>query len=137
MVGIADLILKRKSDGKIILVDHKSSGHFLKKDGKPLKTMQESFEKYKHQMYMYADAMQKLMGITPDYIVWNHFLEGTTTVIKYDQGDQEETLKWAEDIIERIYEDEEFNAKQSYVMCNMLCNYRELCEYKEFSDDEE
>ena len=141
MVGIADLILKRKSDGKIILVDHKSSGHFLKKDGKPLKTMQESFEKYKHQMYMYADAMKKSndFGCFPDYIVWNHFLDdGQLTIIPFKTEEYEETINWVVDTINKIYECEEFLPHISYIMCNQLCDYRDgYCEYMLIDYDED
>ena len=133
MIGFADLILKRKSDGKIILVDHKSAGHFMKKDGvTPLKNQEENFETYKKQMYLYADAMKKTMGCFPDIIVWNHFLDGgKKTVIQFDMDDYEKSLQWTKNIIEKIYEDEEFIAQQKYMLCNVLCDYRDICEYKD------
>lgn len=141
MVGVIDLVLKDKKTGKIYLVDHKSSSHFLKKDGKPLKTMEESFTKYRRQMYMYADAMKnsKDFGFTPDYIVWNHFLDdGKITVIPFNEDDYAETLKWVTDTIDRIYEDEEFLPKMSYMMCNTLCDYRNgYCEYMMIGEDED
>lgn len=137
MIGFADLILRRKSDGKVILVDHKSAGHFMKADGKtPLKNQIDNFTTYKKQMYLYADAMKKTMGFYPDLIVWNHFLDGgKKTVIEFNEKDLEESLKWAENIVDQMYNDEEFVENQSYMMCNVLCNYRDMCEYLVEDDD--
>ena len=138
MIGFADLILRNKSDGKVILVDHKSAGHFMKKDGvTPLKNQIENFNTYKKQMYLYADAMKKVMGFYPDLIVWNHFLDaGKKTVIGFNQKDLEESLVWALDIIDKMYSDEEFLENQNYMMCNVLCEYRDSCVYKMSDDDE-
>ena len=132
LVGFADLILKRKSDDIVILVDHKSAGHFMKVDGvTPLKNQRENLEAYKKQMYLYADAMKQTIGYLPDLIVWNHFLDGgKKTIIPFDNKEYKEALEWAKQTIDEIYDDEEFEARQSYIRCNVLCEYREMCEYK-------
>lgn len=141
MIGIVDLVVKDKNTNKIYLVDHKSSSHFLKKDGKPLKNTEESYNKYKKQMYMYADAMKnsKDFGYYPDYIVWNHFLDdGKLTVIPFNEKDYKETIDWVKDTVDRIYADEEFMPHVSYMMCNQLCNYRDgYCEYMLIEDEDE
>lgn len=139
LVGVADLILKNKKDGKIYLVDHKSSMHFLKKNGEPLKSMMQTYMKYKIQMYMYADAMKKVLGYYPDYIVWNHFLDdGQLTVIPFNENDLKDTISWVKDTIEKIYADEEFAAVYDYMHCNNFCNYRNgYCEYKDFLREEQ
>ena len=132
MIGFADLILKRKSDGKIILVDHKSAGHFMQRDGKtPLKNQADALSAYTKQMYLYADAMNKTMGMYPDLIVWNHFLDGgKKSILKFDQNELNNAIEWAKNIIDEIYHDEEFIDNQSYVMCNLLCPYKDMCEYR-------
>ena len=142
MIGIVDLILEDKNTGKIYLVDHKSSPHFLRKDGKPLKNMGDAFTKYKKQMYLYADAMLKNKDFKyhPDYIVWNHFLDdGKLTVIPFNEDDYRETMEWASDTIKRIYEEVEFPpCMESYIMCNELCNYRDgYCEYMLIDTEDE
>lgn len=138
MIGFIDLILKDKETGETLLVDHKSSGHFLKKDGKPLKNMEESLERYKKQMYMYADAMKKILGYYPNKIVWNHFLDGGQwTVIDFNLAELDATLQWIKKCIQRIYKDSEFKAVKSYVRCYQLCNYRNgLCEFKDLEEEE-
>lgn len=132
MIGFADLILQRKKDKKIVLVDHKSSSHFMQADGKtPLRSKQHELSVYKKQMYLYADAMIKTMDMKPDLIVWNHFLDGgKKSVIAFNEDDMTASIEWVKDVVKRIYSDEEFNANKSYMMCNMLCDFREMCEYR-------
>lgn len=138
-IGYIDLILKRKSDGKIFLIDHKSASHFMKKDGTPLKNQEENFIAYKHQMYMYSDAIKKKLGFYPDYIVWNHFLDnGHKTIIPFSKEELNETLVWFKRTVKEIYSDEMFEPKKNYMMCYQLCDYRNgLCEYKQMWKEEE
>lgn len=132
-IGFADLILKDKKTSKIFLIDHKSASHFLKQNGEPLKNQQANFEAYSKQMYMYSDAMMKEYGFFPDYIIWNHFLDaGKTTVIQFIQNDYNDAIKWVKDVIKKIYADSKFEpGEEDYTLCNLLCNYRNSCEYKE------
>ena len=83
-------------------------------------------------MYLYSDAMRKNLGYYPDYLVWNHFLDDSVTVIPFDKCGLDETIKWFKETVKRIYSDETFEAKHDYVMCNTLCDYRNgLCDYKD------
>lgn len=138
MVGVIDLILKDKKTEKIYLIDHKSAGHFFKKNGEPLKNMKDSYELYRKQMYLYADAMYQRLGYYPDYISWNHFLDGgKRSTIPFNKKDCEDAVKWASDIINQIYEAEEFPANYNYMKCEMFCNFRDTCMWKSFLKEEE
>lgn len=95
-LGYADLVLKNKDNGEIMLVDHKSSSHFLKKDGTPLKSQLESFLAYRHQMYIYCKGLKECLGLQVDKIVWHHFKDnGELTIIPFSREEYEETLQWA------------------------------------------
>ena len=128
-IGFIDLLLRNKQTEKIIIVDHKSSDHFLKKDGSPLKNQQANFEAYSKQMYLYSKAVFDEYGEYPDRIVWNHFFDQQVTNIPFKYEDYCATQQWALNIIRRIYTDENFDAVQNYMMCKVLCGYRNSCCY--------
>lgn len=137
MIGFIDLLLQHKETGEIVLVDHKSAGKFLKKDGTPLKNMLDNFNAYKKQMYLYCIPIKEKYSKYPSKIVWNHFFSQDITVIPFIKEELKETKKWAKKTIDRIYKDVEFEAhnyndekyKHNFVKCRSLCNYREDCEY--------
>lgn len=130
-IGVADCIIRDKEKGMVILVDHKSNDHFMKKDGLLLKSQQGHFLTYKKQMYLYCKGLQDCLGLHVDKIVWHHFKDkGELTVIPFCQHDYEETLDWAVDTIKRIYSDRSFQNRMSYMLCGQLCGYRGDCEYR-------
>lgn len=129
-VGYADLVVKNKENGEVILVDHKQAKHFMKKDGTPLKSQLENFLAYRHQMYIYCKGLKDCMGINVDKIVWHHFKDdGVLTIIPFVQEEYEETMQWAVCTIEKIKKDKSFESNKSFVMCSSLCDYRNDCEY--------
>ena len=128
-IGFIDLLLRNKHTKKILLVDHKSLDHFMKKDGTPLKNQLPHFEAYSKQMYLYSKAIYEEYGEYPDRIIWNHFFDQQVTDIPFNKDDYDNALKWAVDIIHKVYKDKKFNANQSYMMCKVLCGYRNCCCY--------
>lgn len=134
-VGFIDLLLRNKKTGDIILVDHKSSDHFLKKDGKPLKNQLANFEAYSKQMYLYSKAVYDEYKQYPTRIVWNHFFEQSITNIPFEKENYDMTLEWAMSIVKQIYKDKDFNANKNYMMCKVLCGYRNSCCYANEEDE--
>ena len=130
-VGYADLVVKNKKSGEVILVDHKQATHFMKKDGTPLKNQLENFLAYRHQMYIYCKGLKDCFGIDVNKIIWHHFKDnGELTIIPFETDEYEGTLQWAVNTIEEIKKDKKFLNKRSYVLCSSLCDYRNDCEYK-------
>lgn len=130
-VGYADLVVRNKETDEVILVDHKQAGHFMKKDGTPLKNQLENFLAYKKQMYLYCKGLKDQHGIQVDKMAWNHFKEMQHTVIPFKQEELYETIQWALKLIAKIKRDKKFEHKDSYMMCKCLCDYRNDCEYQE------
>lgn len=131
-VGYADLVIKNKDSGEIILVDHKQATHFMKKNGTPLKNQLENFLAYRNQMYIYCKGLKECLNINVDKIVWHHFKDnGELTVIPFVEEEYERTMKWVIETIGKIKKDNAFINKSSYLMCSCLCDYRNDCEYQE------
>ena len=126
--GYIDLII-RNNNGDMIIIDHKSSSPFLKKDGKPYASTKEQFETYKKQMYLYAEAVHQNYGIYPKKLIFHHFKDmGKLTVIDFDESEKDKAVEWAKGVIEKIYKDEEFLPIIKTGFCYRLCNYRDNCE---------
>lgn len=131
-IGFADLVVRNKTTGEVILVDHKQANHFLKKDGTPLKNQTDNFLAYKKQMYIYCKGLYDCLGLKVDKIVWHHFKDlGELTIIPYRQEESDEALNWAVHLIEAIKKDNKFKNTSSFLMCTALCDFRNECEYNE------
>lgn len=131
--GFVDLLLKEKSTGDYIIVDHKSCKEFFsQKSGLIYKSMEHKLEEYKKQMYLYSNAVLKIYGKLPTQIWWHHFrANGYLTKIPFDKAEYDETMNWFLKTIQRIEKEEDFKEKTDYFFCNNLCNFRNSCEYRE------
>lgn len=127
--GFVDLLLRDK-DGNLIVVDHKSSDPFLKKNGEPYAKTKEQFENYVKQLSLYCYGVFQIYGEMPTKIVFHHFKnDGKLTVIPVNEKLIEDAVDWCIDVIEKIYNDETFEAKPKTGFCYRLCDYRKDCEY--------
>ena len=130
-VGYIDLLLRDKADGKLILIDHKSSAYPFTKKGTVKKAEINHFETYKRQMYLYSHAIYQQFGEFPKEIVWNHFKDGgQLAVIPFKKEEYDEIIAWFEKTIEEITAEEAFEEHEDFFYCHNLCNFRRCCEYK-------
>lgn len=127
--GFVDLLLRDK-DGNLIVVDHKSSDPFLKKNGEPYAKTKEQFENYVKQLSLYCSGVFQIYGEMPTKIVFHHFKnDGKLTVVPVNERLIEDAVNWSLGIIQKIYNDETFDAKSKTGFCYRLCDYRKDCEY--------
>lgn len=127
--GFVDLLL-RDANGDLIVVDHKSSDPFLKKNGEPYAKTKEQFENYVRQLGLYCYGISQVYGKAPTKIVFHHFKnDGKLTVIPVNEKLIKDAVKWCVSVIEKIYNDESFEAKPKTGFCYRLCDYRKDCEY--------
>lgn len=129
-IGYIDLLLRDKRDGKIVVIDHKSTEYPFTAKGTVKKKCQHSFESYKKQMYLYCHAVKEMYGEFPKEMTWNHFKDdGKFATIPFLQNEYEETMRWVMDTLNVIEHEEEFAPTINYFYCHNLCNFRNTCEY--------
>jgi len=130
MIGYIDLLLKDKETGKIIILDHKSASIKILKSGKISKSDQQHFLEFQRQLYLYSKAVIEEYGHA-DYLEWNMFKDRNHIKIEWTQEGYDEAIKWAEDTIHLIENEENWFPNPDYYYCNYLCGQREnACEYK-------
>lgn len=130
-VGYLDLVLRNKTTGSVILIDHKSAAYpFSGKTGMLLKSHAKTFDGYKRQMYTYCKMIKERFGVYPSTICWNHFAAGGKYAeIEFDLGEYNATMKWIEESLSTIEEESEFAPNLNYFYCTQLCSFRNSCEY--------
>lgn len=145
-VGFIDLLLRDKSDGKIIIVDNKSSEYPFRKDGKVKAKLKDTFDKYKKQMYLYAHAVESEYGELPKELWWNHFKDcGQISKIPFLYNEYIASIDWILNTINKIEAEENYSSvieecscndelAKEYFYCNNLCSFRHCCEYNQGVD---
>jgi len=130
-VGYIDLLLRDKTDGKIVVLDNKSSDYPFKKDGTVKAKSLHSFNNYKKQMYLYSYAVKEKYGEFPKEITWFHFLDGGKfATIPFKIEEYNKAVEWFVDTIHEVEQEDEFPPNDDFFYCSTLCNFRKSCEYR-------
>lgn len=129
--GFIDLLLEDEN-GDYIILDYKSKSAF--------KNKQEE-DHYLHQLYLYAIGVYKEYGKYPKLLKFEMFKIGKTVTEEFNESKIQNTLEWADDIINRIYEETEYIWKEDLTendyFCKNLCGYYKLCGDIQLGLDEE
>lgn len=129
-VGYIDLLLREKSSGKIIVLDHKSHSLKLKKNGEVSKSDEKTIQDFKRQLYLYSIQVKKEYGHV-DYLEWNLFKDRNHYRIPFKQEELDEAINWVLETIEDIKNTTVYTPSPDMFFCNFLCDQREnACEYK-------
>lgn len=120
--GVIDLVLE-DFEGNIIIVDYKSKNRFKSK---------AEAEQYFRQLYFYSLYIIEEYGVEPSKLRFIQFRINETVERDFDRSKYDEVLKWVEDTILLIDEEEFFppNTTQPF-FCNNLCNHRDDCNFYE------
>ncbi len=122
-VGVVDMVMEDKSNGELIVLDHKS------------KSMKE-FKKTENEMYkqqlLYSKYIHDEYGKWPDRLMFNLFKEPNNCRMSrpFTKEDFVEAYTWATDAIERIEKYELmdfFETKKSDFFCTEICSCRKIC----------
>lgn len=133
-IGYIDLLVRDKTDQRLIVVDHKSKAQF--------KSPEEQAH-YALQLYLYAQWVRETYGEYPKALLFNMFRVNEEVWIDFSEEDCHKALTWFEDTIHHIYQDQDFWDKitlaydaagkplSSYqnndYFCRYICGCRESC----------
>jgi CRISPR/Cas system-associated exonuclease Cas4 (RecB family) len=110
-----DSILKRKSDGKIILYDYKTSSY-----------KKESYESYCKQVSLYAAIYKMVTGRVIDECYILYLKDGREKEVELDYNVVDEFTS----TVKEIREEEDWEAKPEEFFCRNICSVRDSCEVK-------
>lgn len=113
--GYIDKLLKDKTDGRYIVLDHKSKSEF--------KSKREQKE-YARQLYLYGYAVKQIYGEYPKRLTFNMFRFGREVNIEFNLDDMNEAINWMKESIEEIKQCEEFPVTKDNFFGKELCNFR-------------
>jgi CRISPR/Cas system-associated exonuclease Cas4 (RecB family) len=117
-VGYIDLILQDKTDGKYIIIDHKSKSKFKSKKER---------EHYFFQLYLYSLYIKDTFGEYPKELRFNMFRIGKLEIEQFDSKKLKKALNWFNFTIDLIYFDTEFIKMKNQFYCENLCSVRDVC----------
>lgn len=118
-VGISDLVLRDKSTGELVVVDHKTKSE---------SSMKNEIDLYKKQLYIYAEHVKNKYGQYPSQIQFNMIKSNRPIVEKFSIEKHEETLQWVEDTIDYIFFEQDWIAKPNQYYCRYICPVFQHCE---------
>ena len=133
-VGYIDLLVRDKTDGRLIVVDHKSKSKFANA---------EELEHYTFQLYLYALWVYEAYGEYPKQLIFNMFRTGTEKTEPFTERGLKKAVDWFTSTIDAIYADVDFwdkielsyeasnkplsSFKNTDFFCNYICGCRGSC----------
>lgn len=119
-IGFIDLILRDKSDGSIVIVDHKSKSKFKSKKEK---------EHYLLQLYLYSIYIREKYGEYPKLLKFNMFRQQNIITEIFDEKKLLQAINWFDFTTDMIESDDSWACKRDDFFCHNLCGVRNHCEY--------
>lgn len=117
-VGVADLLLRNRDTGGIVVIDHKS---------KSMKSLRKDLAGNKWQLYLYAAHVKEKYGVYPELLRFNMFRYGDWVDEHFRMEAYEEMLDWTEQTIGQIRADLEWQVSSSSYFCRWICSTRQHC----------
>lgn len=124
--GIIDLMYEDKN-GDFVILDHKTSDYPIGKNGNIKKSKESMMDGYIKQLALYAYGVGQVASKRPRYIGWNFIRANQIYKIELTDKMVNDTIEWVNNTINTIYACEDFQKKESYIMCTTLCDIRGHC----------
>ena len=118
LVGIADLTLRNKKTGGIVVIDHKS---------KSKNSMKQEYETFRMQLYTYAMFVKQKYGVYPEKLIFNMFREQNFISEDFDMDMYNKTRQWIVDTIHEIEACRDWIISSSSFFCRYVCSVFDSC----------
>ena len=129
--GFIDALYRDKETGDIVILDHKSSSFKYLKSGGISKSDAEHFLQFRRQEYLYSISIIEEYGKV-DYLSWNMIRDKREIKIPFDKEEFEASKQWAIDTIQTLEQEVLWSPdNSSSYFCNVLCNNRDVCSYRQ------
>ena len=122
-VGVIDLVLRDKSTGGLMIVDHKSAS---------LSTFRKDKEQMYRQLLLYSKYCADTYGTFPENLAFNLFKEGVMDVRPFSAEEYMAARIWAEEMVKEMKRKkltDWFEVRPDYFRCTNLCSCRNQCQY--------
>lgn len=117
-IGYIDLLLRDKTDSRLIIVDHKSKSSFKKGEK----------EEYLKQLYLYCNAIYNEYGEFPKELWFNLYRVKKTIKTMFVESSYNEALKWFKNAVDKILQEQNWECKTDSWFCANLCGFTD-CPY--------
>lgn len=120
-VGIADLILRNKETGKLMIVDFKSCS---------LSSFKRNKVQMYRQLYLYSKHCADTFGEFPEKLRFELIKENTHDECQFDREEFISARLWAESVIEKMKSmdiTDWFQVQPEFFRCTNLCSCRNEC----------
>lgn len=119
-----DLVVKEKKTGKVVIIDFKTSKPQIKGKWNFAK-----IEDYEKQLLLYADVLEKVLGIHIDKISLLFIRLNTVYEIDVTQEKIDKALDWFLGVVKAIQAEEDWKPTVNKFFCSQLCGVRKSCEF--------
>lgn len=116
--GIADLVLRNKEDGSLMVVDHKT---------KSADSMRKELDHFRNQLYIYAAHVKNEYGQYPKTLAFNMLKTGELITEQFTEEQMKKTEEWAVSTVDAICMDVDFPYQTDDFHCRFLCDVRGKC----------
>lgn len=117
-IGYIDLILQDTTDGKYVVIDHKSKSKFKSKKER---------EHYLLQLYLYSLYVKEKYGEYPKELKFNMFRAQKLETELFSEEKLKQAVSWFMLSIDLIHLDDVFSKHEDEFFCDNLCGVREIC----------
>lgn len=120
-IGFIDMVIRDKSDGRLIIQDHKSKSSFKSK---------KELKEYARQLYLYSKGIYEIYGEYPKMLMFNRFRKKEFSPVMFKEQDFLESQEWLINTINEIKMCREFPVTEDKFYLEQLCNHRNNPDHK-------